>query len=229
MIQIIAKNQTGSAVPISTLTVTSQEIPASSQVVLTDWNTITEIFDNAELDNLIDAGTIVLLVDNNQLSKQQSASAARATVTLKNKDVFFNAYENGTTTLSSSPTTVGLDTIRVESDNDLFSLGSGEVTVSESGVYRVTYSCAIDSNSNSRSEMSHWLEINSTELAGTRGYTYHRNTAENRGSYSNISLVELAANDVVRIRTDHVAGATTGGSTIANGSQLTLELIASPQ
>lgn len=229
MVQIIAKNNTASPVAINTLTIPSQEIPASSQVVLTDWNTITEIYNNDELVGLIDAGTVVLLIDNYELSKQQSLATARNTVSYKEKDIYFCAYEAGTTTLGTGASTVGFDSTRVISDNNLFTLSGGEVTVSESGVYRVTYDVSFDTNSNSRSQVDHWLEINSTEVPGTRRMTYHRNNAENQGSASTSTLVELDANDVVRVRVDHTAGASSGGSTIANTSQISLEYIAAPE
>jgi len=71
---IIAKEQTGSTLPITQLPIPNQEIPAGGQVVLTDYATIAEIQDDDELKAYIEAGLVVLNDGLNDLSEEQSLS-----------------------------------------------------------------------------------------------------------------------------------------------------------
>jgi multidrug efflux pump subunit AcrB len=60
---IIAKNQTASALALDQIPIPDQEIPASGQVTLTDYATISEIQEDEQLIAHITAGDAILNVD----------------------------------------------------------------------------------------------------------------------------------------------------------------------
>ena len=72
---IIAKNITSGPavdVPIGQLSVPDAKVPASSQVTLTDWNTIDEITVDDQLRDHIENDKILLIVNGVELTKAQS-------------------------------------------------------------------------------------------------------------------------------------------------------------
>ena len=74
---ITAKNITSGPavdVPIDQLSVPDAIIPASSQVILTDWNTVDEITVDEQLREHIGNDLIILIVDGVELTKPQSIS-----------------------------------------------------------------------------------------------------------------------------------------------------------
>ena len=73
---IVAKNQTAGALELSQLSVPDNEIPASGQVTLTDFASITEIQEDAELAAHIAAADTILNVDGVDLSAGDSAAWA---------------------------------------------------------------------------------------------------------------------------------------------------------
>jgi hypothetical protein len=72
LIILIAKNQTGSPVPLTQLLVPDAEIPALGQVTLTTYNTVEQILSDTELLGLIDGDSVYLNVAGVDLTKAQS-------------------------------------------------------------------------------------------------------------------------------------------------------------
>ena len=73
---IIAKNQTAGALALTQISVPDNEIPASGQVTLTDFASMVEIQEDAELSAHIAAGDAILNVDGVDLSAADSAAFA---------------------------------------------------------------------------------------------------------------------------------------------------------
>lgn len=71
---VIAKNQTASALPLSQIPVDDNEIPASGQVTLTDFASISEIQEDTELAVHIAATDVILNVDGVDLSVADSTA-----------------------------------------------------------------------------------------------------------------------------------------------------------
>ncbi len=76
MSTVIAKNQTASALPLDQLPVPDNEIPASGQVTLTDFASVSEIQEDAELAAHIAAADAILNIDGTDLSAADSAAWA---------------------------------------------------------------------------------------------------------------------------------------------------------
>ena len=134
----------------------------------------------------------------------------------------FSAYNSITgPTFTTTPETVPLDTEHRPS-SDTYVLGSpvGELEVTEDDIYEVTYSCSTRPTTNSRTQGQAWLELNGTEVEGTRILMYCRQANYGATGSSQIYL-DLQAGDVLRVRAQRTAG----GSTLTfhiGGSRLTL-------
>jgi len=75
---IIAKNQTASALALDQIPIPDQEIPASGQVTLTDYATISEIQEDEQLIAHITAGDAILNVDGVDLSQSNCLEITEA-------------------------------------------------------------------------------------------------------------------------------------------------------
>ena len=73
---IIAKNQTAAALALTQIPVPDNEIPASGQVTLTDFASIVEIQEDADLSAHIAATDVILNIDGVDLSTADSAAWA---------------------------------------------------------------------------------------------------------------------------------------------------------
>lgn len=71
---IIAKNQTAGILAVNDLSITNQEIPASGQVTLTDFATVTEVQDSLDLRAHVVAGDVLLSLDGVDLDQVQSGN-----------------------------------------------------------------------------------------------------------------------------------------------------------
>jgi hypothetical protein len=69
---VIAKNQTAGDLSLTQLAATDAKIPASGQVTLTDYNTVTEIKDDSELIGYINTDDVLLNVNAVDYTKSQS-------------------------------------------------------------------------------------------------------------------------------------------------------------
>lgn len=97
---VIAKNQTASALPLTQIPVPNNEVPASGQVTLTDFASMSEIQEDTELSAHIAAGDCILNVDGGDLSSADSAAFASPPATS-----IFTASERGLVPAGGSGTT----------------------------------------------------------------------------------------------------------------------------
>ena len=120
----------------------------------------------------------------------------------------------GSQNLGTSAITLDFDTTIVTSGTGDFTVGTGgEITVLKGGQYFIEYSATGDqSGVNTRIIISAQLEVNSTVVTGSQSDVYSRNTADGDFSAVGSALVDLSANDVVRVR----AFADRNGATIDN-------------
>jgi len=72
---IIGKNQTAGALALTQLPVPNQEIPASGQVTLTDYASVSEIQNDREVASYIAADDLLLNIDGDDQTKEQSLAA----------------------------------------------------------------------------------------------------------------------------------------------------------
>jgi len=135
--------------------------------------------------------------------------------------LIWDAYNNAVgTAFTTGDQTLPLTTVRTS--DSAFSLASSEVTCNTAGTYKITYDTSLYiSTGTSRSQAETWLEVNTTEVNGTRAQIYARTA--NYGSATSASCyLSLSVNDVVRIR----AARTQGTSTLqapANNIRLVIE------
>lgn len=81
MAVIIAKNQTAGILAVNDLSITNQEIPASGQVTLTDFATLTEIQNSNDVLAHVNAGDLLLELDGVDLGQSQSACLVKVVST----------------------------------------------------------------------------------------------------------------------------------------------------
>lgn len=129
---------------------------------------------------------------------------------------YANYYANAQTLITGVATTVGLDINRQETS--AFTRSGDEVTINTPGDYAVQYDVTLDEDSSPPATIEAWLELNSVEIAGTRGRIYHDDPNE-EGSTHALIIATLAATDVIRIRAQRIASSE-DCNTHANGVRL---------
>ncbi|SEM19697.1 hypothetical protein SAMN05421856_101675 [Chryseobacterium taichungense] len=104
-----------------------------------------------------------------------------------------------------------------------YTAGSGTITVANAGKYKITYriSAAVTTNSHATGEYK--LQVNGNDIAGTTGFTYHRNNADSRGTVTVTKILNLNANDVIRVQGKVVNSSNRTLQLMANGSSLIIE------
>jgi len=129
---------------------------------------------------------------------------------------FADYYANAATTITGAAVTVGLDVNRQETA--AFTRSGDEVTINTDGDYGVQYDVTLDEIAAPPATIEAWLELNSVEIAGTRGRIYHDDPDE-EGSTHAFIIPSLVNTDVIRIRAQRVNGAQ-DCDTHANGVRL---------
>ena len=182
---IVAKNQTGSPLTLEQLPVPSGSLPASpGTVTLTDYASEMEIQSDSELLAYITAGHVILSV--NGVTFTQSGSIAVGETFVSTFPLYGDFYDSGTTNVGTSPTTLALDTVRQNSDGSFgaaFALSSDQVTVQANagGTYVVRYDVTFGDNDGDNRTAELWLELNGSEVAGTKAEVQHWDEHGNEG------------------------------------------------
>ena len=122
--------------------------------------------------------------------------------------IIWDAYNNAAgTAFTTGNQTLPLTTVRTS--DSAFSLASSEVTCNTAGTYKITYDTSLYvSTGTSRSQAETWLEVNVTEVNGTRAQIYARTTTYGSATTAS-SYLSLSVNDVVRIRAARTQGTST--------------------
>lgn len=132
------------------------------------------------------------------------------------------AYDSaGSQTFTSGAVTVNIDATAFTPSSNLYTLSADQITVLVAGRYLVSYQTSLTvSSSSSRTQADAWLENNSTEIPGTRSTLYCRSS--NYGATgSSVVVLDLAANDVIRLRAQRTNGSATLSPDV-NGSRITI-------
>jgi len=83
----------------------------------------------------------------------------------------FDAYDDTGNDTITLPTTVDFNNERVNSDTSIFSLASGEVTVSEDGTYMVSATVSVGISGTEGAYQSYiYIAVNGAEVVGSRCY-----------------------------------------------------------
>lgn len=108
----------------------------------------------------------------------------------------------GSQDLGTSAITLDFDTTIITSSDADFTVGTGgEITVLNGGQYFIEYSATGDQTVvNNRIIITAQIEVNGTVVTGSQSDVYSRNTADGDFSAVGSALVDLSANDVVRVR-----------------------------
>lgn len=225
---LVAINQTVSALAISQLPLPGQEIPAGigATVTLTDYATVTEIQDDAELLAHVTAGDCLIQVNGVTLSASESEAALGTVVLIP--PVFGDYYDAGTMTIGSSATTLDLDTAR--QSNAAFVLAANTVTVQSGadGDYLVSYSVTGNESDSSNRAIEVWLEIGGSEVPASRGEILHwdEHGLTGDGTAGRSMVLTLSAGDVLRLRGEVTTGSS-GYDTATGGVSLQITTIGS--
>lgn len=127
----------------------------------------------------------------------------------------------GGQSFTTTAITVNLDTTFKNTNTSLFSLASDQITVSTAGTYYIAFQASADAAGSGRNCLRGWIEKNSTEINGTRGFVYTRTSVVGEGTCHGHQTLDLAASDVIRLRMVRHSGGQSQ-STIADASRLTI-------
>jgi len=127
---------------------------------------------------------------------------------------------NGAThAITQSATTMPFDTTRETSNAAHFTISSGEVTIANQGNYFINYSIDSDQTGNNRVIVTGFIEVSTnsgssfSEVRGTRGHDYSRNTTQEESTTQGSSIISLNAGDILRVRVQRDSGVATSANT----------------
>jgi len=129
----------------------------------------------------------------------------------------------GNTNVTTTEQQATLDSTLINSSAAIFALASDAVTVNKTAHFKITYDVTIRQDSDtadSRSTIDAWLDIGSTEIAGSRIGFYTRGFAV-ATSGSGSLITSLTSGDVITLRWQCAAGA--DYDEVANSIRLTFE------
>lgn len=122
-------------------------------------------------------------------------------------------YSTAQTSITTSATTVGLNTTR--KSDAAFTLSGNQITCNTAGTYRIDADVSFGDTTAGNRAIHCWLEKNSVEIAGTKAEAYHETSGQETTAHT-MAIVVLAVNDVIRIR----ATSDNTINTLANGTRL---------
>ena len=123
--------------------------------------------------------------------------------------------------ITTSASTLPLDT--TQHGDAAFTLASNEITINAASTYRVDYDLSLDESSTSDTTIDMWLEVNASEVGGSRARMFHDSNNEEGGNHG-MAILTLAATDVLRIRAQVVSGSSQT-DTLANGTRFLIQTI----
>lgn len=151
----------------------------------------------------------------------------KATVTIPGNEQSHLFRHNGAVTQTfTAATTINFGT-SVRNDSDFthaIVVGGSEITINTPGWYRITYEVTCDNGGNGRRTGIHELELNAAFVSGSRSNSYHRNATDGRNTASATVVLNLALNDVIRVRSSANASIVTQ----ADSCRLNIESIDAP-
>lgn len=136
-----------------------------------------------------------------------------------------SVYDNTGGQKFTGSVTVVLDAVQKNTASGLYThdAATGEVTVLQAGTYKVSGGASLMADTATRTTSCAFLERNAVVVPGTNAYGYHRNQTNGESTDSFETVMDLAANDVLRLRVEQLTGSTLG--TIAQGSRLIIQRI----
>lgn len=114
--------------------------------------------------------------------------------------VVIQVYDNLTSsqTIGNSATTLRINTVPLNLGSN-YTLSNSEITVSQSGVYRISYTAGTTSgSSNGEYNSRFWIEVNG--VTNQASYLFQHTYAGSSFCSSTSIIVQLNANSVVRVR-----------------------------
>ena len=127
---------------------------------------------------------------------------------------------NGVSGVADTAVTLVLNQESANSDGAIFILTDSEVTVNQTGDFKITGDCYFNNSSNNRTEYTFWLEQDSVEVDGTRVGIYAR--GYDSGSTGSFSIViPVTSGDMFRLRIVRTDGGGTAGYQDSQGTRLT--------
>ena len=129
----------------------------------------------------------------------------------------------GGQTFTTTNTELLFDTTRIASNTAVLNRVGGTVQCLFTGVVKVTCQMSIGAASNRASSMG-WIELNGSEVAGSRSWGYHRSSASDENTLSISCIIPVSTNDIIRGVIVRVGGSVTL-ATLADGSRLLGERI----
>jgi hypothetical protein len=128
----------------------------------------------------------------------------------------------GTQTLNTTFNNLILSTTTIADAG--YTTASGVVTVTNAGLYRITFRATVNVTNNVASGAEFRLTNGGVAIPGTLGYTFQQNSNRPQGTVTVVKILSLAANSTISIQGRRYSPA--GNLTLtANGSSLLIEKI----
>ncbi len=104
-------------------------------------------------------------------------------------------------TISNTTSTLNINTTRINLGS-IYTLASNQITVSESGTYRITYNVGVNIGTTNEISSRFWLENNNTEIVNSNIIIHAYGGSTSCSSRS--IILQISANEVIRIRMQRV-------------------------
>lgn len=151
-----------------------------------------------------------------------SNSGAQSIVTA----IMFDAYDaTGGTTVTTSATTLNIDTVNINTHPAIFSLSGDVLHISQSGTYSFEYAVSLDNATATRTSSQANLQLQPpggafADIGGSYSYGYHRQAANGEDTLNCKIIYEVLAESNVRLSSLVLAGSNL--TQVADSSRLTV-------
>ena len=133
----------------------------------------------------------------------------------------YEVYASTAQSINLTYKTILYDTERFVNADYSVNSATGEITVAYAGTYKITYGVFAKTTNTTRKQALANLQLNGVDVAASSSRAYLRTTSVGEGVASKTNILQLSANDVLRVRVKSTKNG--GGTTVANESNFVIE------
>jgi len=138
--------------------------------------------------------------------------------------VYWDGYTVGTTTVSTSATTIAINTTRSQNPTGILTADTevGAYRFTMAGTYSIEYRVSLNVGTTTRTSAQHYIDIMApggsySPANGSTSYSYHRTTANGEDTGSSKAIITVAVDTLVRVRSLVLSGANLSSVTYSCG------------
>lgn len=191
------------------------------------------VYSRQEADTLVfrsieGAGVVQVRTDGDRIIVSANAQLPLPG-TANDPDILYRHNGSSSQNVPASPP-AKIDFGTLVKQDSIYNYSGGNVTFLETGTYRVSFDISIDNDASTdnvanRSIAESYATLNSTEIDGSKTFSYHRSGEDGTDTATTTFVIDVSANDVLEVFSFKADPSSNSLSTIANGCRLNIERI----